>query len=161
MSTETAEQRAKAAAEAHPDAWIAVAEGDTISGTIIDVSSSWSDQKMADYPLLTIAQDDGIEKKVHCFSTALYNEALRQRPVIGERITITYLGVGEAKRRGQSGAKRYRFRIEGRSAEQIGSLYDRMESQGRTTGRAPAANGAAPATEAEPAADPVDDDIPF
>lgn len=154
MTPQTTQQRQAAARDAHPDAWIAVEEGDTISGTVVDVSAAWSDQREADYPLLTIATDDGGEKKVHCFSTVLYNEVLRQRPVIGERVTITYMGVGEARKRGQSGAKLYRFRVEGRSPEQIGSLYDRLDGQGKPQAQAPPSQPATADVEPE-------DSIPF
>ena len=161
MTPSTAQQQAQKAADAHPDAWIAVNEGDSIEGEIIDVSSAWSDQRGGDYPLITVRTADGAEKKIHCFSTVLYNEAIRQRPIPGERLTVTFLGVGEAKVRGRSGAKRYRFRIEGRSAAQVESLYDRMAGQQRPTGTAPAGGGAGAPPPGDAGVDPTDEDIPF
>lgn len=153
MATQTKDQAQKAAEE-HPDAWIAVEEGDSITGPIVDVTMGWSDQKGADYPILIIKTADGTEKKVHCFSTVLYNEAVRQRPIPGEVVTITYLGVGEPRVRGQNGAKRYSFRIEGRSAAQVESMYDRMAGQGLRPATQPQVHPA-------PVAAPFEDEIPF
>lgn len=161
MTAKTTEQQAQDAQERVSDAWIAVNEGDTLTGEIIDVTTNWSDQRMADYPLLVVRTEDGEERKVHCFSTVLYNEALRQRPMPGERITITYLGLGEVKTRGRSAPKRYSFRIDGRSAAAIDSMYDRVASQqARGGGNGGGQRQGAPPTST--AGEPTpDDEIPF
>lgn len=142
------------AQEKHPDAWIATESGESIEGTIVNVAFAWSDQRQTDYPVLSVQQADGTVKKVHCFSTVLYNEAMQQRPVPGEQIVITYLGVGEAKVRGQNAPKRYEFRIEGRGTEAIEKLYDRMSGQTRTT-------DATRPKGTPPASAPAEDEIPF
>ena len=161
MTAKTTAQQARDAQERISDAWIAVNEGDTLTGEIIDVTTNWSDQRMADYPLLVVRTDDGEEKKVHCFSTVLYNEALRQRPMPGERITITYLGLGEVKVRGRSAPKRYSFRIDGRSAAAIDSMYDRVASQQTRAGGGNSAQRSA-APPADSTGEPTpDDEIPF
>jgi len=59
-------------------------------GEIVDIDEGTSDYDP--YPLLTIRQDDGTELAVHAFHTVLKNELIRQRPKIGERIGIKYLG---------------------------------------------------------------------
>ena len=160
MST-TADKKAQELADKHPDTWIAVNEGDTITGRIVNVTFAWSDQRNGEYPLLTIEQEDGTEKKVHCFSTVLYNEAMRQRPMPGEKVTIRYLGIGEARVRGQNGAKRYSFRIDGRSTQAIEAMYDRAEgrpTRGVTHGNGTHVEAPPPPPEAEGT---VEDDIPF
>ena len=155
MTPSTAQQQAKAAAGKHPDAWIAVDEGDTLEGEIVDVTFAWSDQRGGEYPLLTVRQADGTEKKLHCFSTVLYNEAMRQRPMTGERIIVSYLGIGEPRVRGQNGAKRYSFRIEGRGREAIDAMYDRASAQQHSKAQEPAQ--APPPDQAATG----DEDIPF
>ena len=63
---------------------------DTLIGTVVEISFASSDYEP--YPLLVIRQEDGSEKAVHAFHTVLKNELLRQKPNIGERIGIKYLG---------------------------------------------------------------------
>ena len=143
------------------NAWIASEIGDTLAGEVVDVTFNWSDQRQGDYPLITVLTSDGEERKLHCFATALYNEAMRQRIVPGERITVTFLGVGEPKRKGQNGAKRYSFRVEGRSRESYLDMYDRAENKPIRGGQSP--NGAAPG-QPSPVPEPDgthDEDIPF
>lgn len=96
----------------HPDSWIAVEEGDSILGKIVDVTDAWSDQRRnpetgrpgSSYPLLTINAKEargytGLPKelKVHGFGAVLFNEIMRKQPGIGEEVLIIYRGSGEAK----------------------------------------------------------------
>ena len=63
---------------------------DVLIGTVVDIQQGTSDYEP--YPLLVIEQENGEEKAVHGFHTVLKNELIRQRPQIGERIGIKYLG---------------------------------------------------------------------
>jgi hypothetical protein len=63
---------------------------DVIIGEVTEISFASSDYEP--YPLIVIRQEDGTEKAVHAFHTVLKNELLRQKPNIGERIGIKYLG---------------------------------------------------------------------
>jgi hypothetical protein len=123
--------------EAHPDAWIAVEPGETLEGEIVDVTDAWSDVRQGGslYPLITVRTDDGVELKVHCFGAVLYNEIMRYRPEIGERIEIRYLGQGKAKQRGMNPPELYRVRVPGRG-RQAASTYDRIEGNARSEAEA-------------------------
>lgn len=79
-----------------PSAWRPDQEDpDLIIGEVVDLQVGTSDY--APYPLVVIRQDDGEEKAIHGFHTVLKNELLRQKPQIGERIGIKYLGEQETK----------------------------------------------------------------
>src|SRR5687767_466240 len=74
-----------------PSAWRPDQEDpDLIIGEVVDIQVGTSDYDP--YPLIVIKQDDGEEKAIHGFHTVLKNELLRQKPQIGERIGIKYLG---------------------------------------------------------------------
>ena len=79
-----------------PSAWRPDQEDpDTIIGKVVDIQVGTSDYDP--YPLIVIQQDDGSEKAIHGFHTVLKNELLRNKPQIGERIGIKYLGEQETK----------------------------------------------------------------
>lgn len=79
-----------------PAAWRPDKEDeDKLIGEVVDIQMGTSDYEP--YPLLVIRLDDGSEKAVHGFHTVLKNELLRQKPQIGERIGIKYLGEQETK----------------------------------------------------------------
>lgn len=59
-------------------------------GEVVDIDVGTSDYEP--YPLLVVRTDDGAEFAVHAFHTVLKNELTRQKPQIGERIGIKYLG---------------------------------------------------------------------
>lgn len=116
----------------HPDSWIAVNEGDSIDGTVIDVTEAWSDVRKdgSFYPLLTIrgtatGYKPDSELKVHCFGAVLYNEVMKHRPEIGERIIIAYLGSGRAKGKGMNPPELYRLSCPDRR-NQAASAYERI-----------------------------------
>src|SRR5215469_1808484 len=104
--------------EKHPDSWVAVNDGDELVGEVVDATEAWSDQRTNNgqnpergwYPLLTIGhiseatgyRDDVSELKVHAFGAVLFNEVMRHRPDVGEKVHITYVGTGEAKSRGMN-----------------------------------------------------------
>lgn len=148
-------------AAAHPESWIPVREGDTLTGTMIDLDIVWSDVKGREYPLVTLQLEDGTEKRVHCMGAALEGEVMRKRPIPGEVLTFSYHGQGEAKRPGRSGAHIYRLRIKGRTPEAVGSMYDRLAN---VTPAAGGGNGGAAPPAQPPTAGPPtgdDEDIPF
>jgi hypothetical protein len=123
----------RALRDAHPDSWIAVERGDSITGKLVDATEAWSDQRGDNgsfYPLLTIRTHDDLELKVHCFGAVLFSEVMRHRPEIGETITITYLGAGEAKRKGFNAPELYRLRVAGRT-DQAQRMYNRIDSYGK------------------------------
>lgn len=141
-----------ALAEKHPDAWVPVNPGDVLEGKVIDIQEAWSDVRQSGsfYPLLTVELEDGTEKKVHAFGAVLYNEILRQRPIAGDKITITYLGVDSTKEapKGRNLPERYRVRVAGRSAEETANrVYGRLDQQGDQ--REAAAIAASPAPEGD------------
>lgn len=121
---------------AHPDSWVAVSEGDFITGTLTYVTDAWSDVRKGGsyYPLLTVKVDEasppyraGQELTVHCFGEILYNEVMKERPEIGEQVTFTFLGVAPAERakKGQNPPNLYRVRVPGRK-DQAARAYDRI-----------------------------------
>jgi hypothetical protein len=126
----TKTDREQLAAE-HPDAWIPVSPGEMIEGVITDLDVGYTQMGDRNYPILTIAEANGVETKVFGFATALHNEIFRKQPIPGERITITYAGQGEAKVKGESGAELYRLRIHNRSPESYRRMYDLLQPRGR------------------------------
>jgi hypothetical protein len=140
-----------AIAKAHPDSWVPISKGDKIEGDVIDVRSAWSDVRNngSNYPLLIIETAEGKQLNVHAFSTVLYNEIMRWRPVPGEHVEIVYLGAeGKPSRTGFNPPAIYRVAVAGRDlGELAGSVYDRLDEP----------RGAAPPTDV-PA---VDDELPF
>lgn len=156
----------------HLDSWIAVREGDTISGELVDVTEVWSDQRRDPdtqrpgswYPLLVIMAEEANdyedlprELKVHCFGAVLFKEIMRKQPLIGDHVRITYTGVGKAKP-GQNEPELYTVRV-GAGNQVAANAYARIAG-------APTQTGGKPAPPAEPiqpelAADQAADDIPF
>ena len=155
----TKADRAKIRAD-HPDSWIAVEEGDSIHGKVVDVTEAWSEQRQGGsfYPLLTVElSEDGAtgydsskvsELKVHCFGAVLYNEVMKHKPEVGETITVTYKGTGEAKKAGYNPPEIYVLRVAGRT-DQAQRAYARIEGE------------SAPASPVEPDVPIETDDIPF
>lgn len=158
-----------------PDTWIAVNEGDTLRGVVMDIDVAYSDvqaQGASDgwYPLLTVkvtsadGYEPGKELKVHGFATVLHNEILKREPAPGEDIIIRYDGVGESKTKGRSAPSLYRVRVPNRDpAETARKTYGMLSRRGAPL-PAPAP---APVSESVPS-DPgagsppeTDDDIPW
>jgi hypothetical protein len=94
-------------------------------------------------------------------TAALYGEVDRKRPKPGERMTFSYHGQGEAKKRGQSGAHIYRLRIEGRGAEAVDAMYDRVQRVNRGQAATQPANGRQEPPPGPPVDDPDGADVPF
>ena len=68
-------------------------EGDIVSGHIVAVTKAWSDWTDSFYPLVTIhdTQSDK-EVDVHCFHQTLQSALMENRPKVGDKIEIAYLG---------------------------------------------------------------------
>lgn len=123
--------------DSKPGNWIAVDEGDYITGRLMDVTEAWSDQRNGGqggfYPLLTVAVAEsnwtpyqGAEIMVHCFRTVLYNEIERQRPEISERLTITYRGTSGKAKEGRNPAELFTVRVldrQGQAARAYGRMF--------------------------------------
>ena len=153
-------KREQMAAE-HPDTWIWIRPGDSITGTMIDLDIAWSDLKNAEYYIITLDTQERGEVKIHCMAASLYGEVDRKRPKPGERMTFSYHGQGEAKRRGQSGAHIFRLRIEGRDASAVNDMYDRVSRVNRGQAAPPPANGRQEVPPGPPVDDPDGADHPF
>jgi hypothetical protein len=117
----------EALAAQHPDAWIPVSAGEILEGAVIDLNVGYSDLRQANYPILTIVDDNGVEVKVHAYATALHNEIYTKQPIPGERVTITYYGQGEAKIKGQNPPEIYRLRVHNRSPEAYARMYNLLQ----------------------------------
>lgn len=136
--------------------------GETLVGTVTDITRAWSDYKDGWYPIVTIESDkrsskveDGTEVAVHCFHTVLFNRMVELMPKIGETIGIKYVAATEKddKKKGQNKPAIYNVRIEGRSADVWGS----MSADPRFTST-PTVTQESAAVEAVTQSD---DDIPF
>jgi hypothetical protein len=112
----------------HPDTWVPIKDRETFVGTIDDIAAAWSDARNNGqggfYPLLTITGDAtdypaGSTLKWHVFRAIPYNEIKRQRPRIGERIEITYLGTSGKAKSGQNPAELYKVRCPDRKDQDV------------------------------------------
>lgn len=74
-----------------PQGW-RPSEGDTLTGTVVDLDSGWSDYQNADYPIVHIRQDDGTVVAVHCFHHVLLKQMVAKQPRVGDRIEVSHLG---------------------------------------------------------------------
>lgn len=166
----------------HPDAWIAIAEGDVIHGQVVDVQEAWSDvrQNGSWYPILTIAADEAtgydvpqggtLELKVHGFGAVIYNELMRRRPTVGEVVRISFDGERPPRQKGFSPTKIYSVRVEGREQEG-GDVYASIAREqpdstvGRRRSQQPAGDVPADTSDFTPTgqdgAGKDDEDLPF
>lgn len=133
---------------------------DTLVGVVADISTNESDY--GEYPIITIRQDDGTEKAVHAVHTVLRNELIKQRPQIGERIGIKFLGDIKTKPGSRySSYKGYSVRMERDATTAFN--WSTLGLEAEATDVNPAFT---PAAEPEPTAIPAtaddsDDGIPF
>jgi len=92
------------------------AEGDTLIGTVVEVSRNWSDYARAYYPIVTV-QSEGENSEliaVHCFHAVLKDRILALRPVVGDRIGIKYVGSRDGKQPGTT-VNLYTVRVQGKT----------------------------------------------
>lgn len=105
--------------EQYPNTWIPEEPGDSLSGTVREITRAWSDAKNKGtgdgwYPLLKIQRDDdGALKDFHAFMTVSFNQVMEQQPVPGEHVVVTFQGFGKAKPN-QSAPKIFHLRVDGR-----------------------------------------------
>lgn len=140
-TSDAEKQRREKLREEHPNAWIPLEIGDELNGEIVDVASAWSDVRGggSSYPLLTVASDDGKEYQIHGFGAVLYREIMRLRPRIGEKISIRYLGPGEAKP-GLNPPEIYRVRAQSSTRDVAAAEYDNIaRAEQQSSGQAPLA----------------------
>lgn len=79
-----------------PSAWRPDQEdADKLIGEVIDIEVGNSEYGR--YPIVVVRQDDGTEKAVHGFHSVLQSELMKNRPQVGERVGIKYLGDVETK----------------------------------------------------------------
>lgn len=74
--------------------------GDTLIGTIVGIKAS-APNEYGIYPIVTVATEDGTVA-IHCFHQTLKDPLLEQRPVVGEKVAVAYLGTKESKKRKDS-----------------------------------------------------------
>lgn len=79
--------------------------GDQVIGTITDIGEWEGDYGVS--PTLTIADDNGDEHVVFCSNSVLRRNFERQRPAVGDRVGIRYLG--EAVGKSGRSYRNYRF----------------------------------------------------
>lgn len=82
--------------------------GDTLIGTITNVLEF--DGDFGPYPVLELRCDDGTFSNLSCARSVLRNEIEKQRPGVGDRIGVRYIGP-ETSSKGTSYEK-YRVRID-------------------------------------------------
>lgn len=140
-----------------PDTWIAVNEGDTLVGKVLDVQAAWSEMRDSFYPVIEVEVEgatgypaDTKVLRLHCFRTVLYREIERHKPEPGERIAVEYQGAQDPRKvkAGQSPAEIYRVR-----------MPDRQDGGKAAYEAIYGANGASNRSDTPQAATP--DDIPF
>lgn len=106
-------------ADQYPNTWIPEEPGDSLSGTVREITRAWSDAKNKGtgdgwYPLLKIQRDDdGALKDFHAFMTVSFNQVMELQPVPGEHVVVTFQGLGKAKPN-QSAPKIFHLRVDGR-----------------------------------------------
>jgi hypothetical protein len=122
-----------------PGVWVPVDPGNSITGTVVEVTAAWSDVQYDGkdpdsgfYPLLRIeGEADGYDGQqilaVHCFAAVLRARVLEQQPAYGDTVIITYEGTSENAKKGQSAAELYRLAMPDRDPqEQASRVYAQL-----------------------------------
>jgi hypothetical protein len=145
----------------HPNSWIAIEEGDQLVGVVAEVTMAWSDARAKGnngdgfYPLVRVDTGDGIILAFHAFSVVSYNEIMEKQPIPGERIVVTYQGLGK-KKEDQNAPKIFHVNVQGRDPiKMAANVYSQM--QRRSGGMPPVT--ALPPVEADAPAETSD--LPF
>jgi hypothetical protein len=136
------------------DAWMPKNPGDSIEGVVTDLDAAWSDFRAqhlpndpngGNYPLVVIKTDDGETRKIHAFRTVLFNEVMKRQPKPGERIKVTFTGLGKVKTKGQSAPWLFTLETPDRNPDEVAkNVYSRIPG------------ASVPATDSA-----ADEDIPF
>lgn len=69
--------------------------GAKLIGEVVDLDER--ENEYGSYPIVTVLTDEGAELAFHAFRTVAKNELAKQRPQVGDRIGIVYLGKPEGK----------------------------------------------------------------
>lgn len=115
------------------EGWRPNEPGDTVVGTVIEADVGWSDwlndRQGGSYPILTVQQDDGSLRNVHCFQAVLYRRVMNLRPQIGERIKFVYHG--KKDRPDKTAVALFTVRVAGRTRTDV---YERLAGTPGTAG---------------------------
>lgn len=131
-----------------PDGW-RPEEGDIILGKVLSLSTGWSDEKEAYYPILVIEDEiSGKPVAVHAFHAALLDRLSKLKPEQGERVGIKMGPKVPLKSNPNRTVQTYTVKVDGRTEQ----IWDQF---------APRRRGTAPVQEELPDATGSDDDIPF
>jgi hypothetical protein len=107
------------------EGWRPTDPGDSVIGTLVEADLGWSDwmndRQGGSYPILTVQQDDGSPRNVHCFQAVLYRRVMTLRPQIGERIKFVYHGKKE--RPDKTTVAMFTVRVAGRTQT---SVYEQL-----------------------------------
>lgn len=129
----------------NPNTWIPVNPGDLIDGDAVEVVAAWSDVQDDFYPLLRIRVDqatgytvpdkDELILAVHGFPVVLRDRLLSHQPAPGERLIITFEGIGESKTRGRNAPALYRVELPDRDpAETAAKVYSQLSRRRERAG---------------------------
>ncbi len=111
--------------------------GEKLIGEVVELDER--ENEYGSYPVVTVLTDEGEERSFHAFRTVAKNELAKQRPQVGDRIGIVYLGKPEGK-----DYELYRIKVE--RGEQSNSIdWDKHASEPSEPSETP----------------PADDGIPF
>jgi hypothetical protein len=69
--------------------------GEKLIGEVVDLDER--ENEYGSYPVVTVLTDEGDELAFHAFRTVAKNELAKQRPQVGDRIGIKYVGKPEGK----------------------------------------------------------------
>lgn len=106
-------------------------EGDTLMGTIQAITASNPGQ-YGIYPIVTVITDDGEIVNVHAFHNTLRNRLLQNRPKLGEKIAVQYLGRVQSKDKNRSPYYNYAVVIgDPQKVEEAG--WDMFDDSANTT----------------------------
>jgi hypothetical protein len=72
--------------------------GDKLVGTITSIGTRASQFGDEPYPVVTVRTDSGEEYRVFAYHSVLKAELAEQRPQVGDRIGISYLGKPEGRK---------------------------------------------------------------
>jgi hypothetical protein len=123
-------------------------EGDVITGKIVAVGKAWSDWTNSFYPLVTIHDEDqGKDVDVHAFHHTLQSALMENKPKVGDRVSIAYLGK-RATKDGKRQVAIYRVTLPDATGTEV---WESLEGQ-RPAAAAAAKQGELPG---------YDEDIPF
>ncbi len=157
----TTQAEKKTLRDEHPNAWIPLEEGDRLEGTVVEVTRAWSDARHKDvnstedgfYPLVRVQTADDVVLAFHAFSVVSFNQVIEHQPLPGEKIIVTFQGLGKKKDASRNAPKLFHISMPDRDPRAAAqSIYARF---GGGTNRIEPTNG----SEVTPEVD--DSDLPY